>query len=110
MIEDYLAGIVKTVGGRKFISWLLYDCCGLRGQPFTADPYSTAFNNGVQSAGRQIENMVIENAPESFILMCKEIKQKTDKEQKEKIDFFAYDYNPLGDLENGRRTNRPNTD
>lgn len=71
-----IEGLMSLPEGRKWMYDLL-SRCHIYSTPFVAgDPYGTAFQAGEQNIGQMLLADVVAAAPENYILMCTEGKQK----------------------------------
>lgn len=69
--EAGLDNAMRNVDGRAFI-WHLLQTSGVFESMFDNDPISHAFNAGEREMGLKLKSMVLDVAPEYFVIMIKE--------------------------------------
>lgn len=72
LVNRGIAEALDTPAGRKMLWWLLSVSKAVAVNPFSGDPYHTAFNCGEQNVGQQVLARIIEVNPEGFLAMQKE--------------------------------------
>lgn len=76
-INDAVLGLMQTRPGRRLVWWLL-QIGRVGGQPYSRDPYDTAFNCGELNVGNQILARVTTVDPQGYLNMQKEQLDETE--------------------------------
>lgn len=65
--------IMSNKRGRRFI-WRFLERAGVHRNAYTSDPYDHAFAAGCKNEGTRVLAMVLEHAPDAYVLMLSEHK------------------------------------
>lgn len=75
--EEDIKWLMKTKQGRR-VMWTLLERCGTFGDPFNTNAMLMASNAGQQRVGRAYFATVQSVAPEQYLPMVKEAKERND--------------------------------
>jgi hypothetical protein len=69
--DEFIKAAMQHKQGREYVYWIL-SLCGVGRNPFTANALTTSFACGELNVGQQIQNHLIEVAPNLFLEMLRE--------------------------------------
>lgn len=84
MVDTALSALLAKREGREFVWWLL-EIGRVAQQPFTVDPYRTAFLCGELNVGQQILARLLEKFPEGYL----EILQEKNEDGRREREYAA---------------------